>query len=420
MDNLGIAFDVGTTTLTGALWDLDSKALIGRTAIGNPQAKFGADIIFRLSNAMKGDAERQRLQASAVEGMNRIMGLFEERHGIRRADIKKITAVGNTVMRFLLLGEDPSPLAAPPYAAAQDAATVEAAALGIGAAPGAALYMPPGLGGYVGSDITAGLLATDFCGLPGCTLFVDVGTNGEIALCAGGRLLVCSAAAGPAFEGASLSMGMRAHGGAVERAEIYGGDLHITTVGGKPPRGVCGSGAISIVAALLDAGILEGTGRMRTAGELREMGLGEALCSRVTESGQVREFVLCGQEGGARVAFTQKDVREMQMAKAAIAAGIKALLARAGVDGGDVSGLLLAGTFGNNIDVRSARRIGLFAGVGGEIVSKGNAAGDGASLMLIGGAEAAEAGRIAGMAEHVQLADEPGFQDLLVGEMDFQ
>ncbi|MDR1135317.1 MAG: ASKHA domain-containing protein [Clostridiales Family XIII bacterium] len=421
MDNLGISFDVGTTTLTGILWDLDRNNLIGRLAMGNPQSRFGADIIFRLASAMKGEAERKKLQASVVGGMNDIIDIFEDRYAIRRGDIRKITAVGNTVMQHLLLGEDPSALTVPPYMpTATGAVLTEASSIGLEAAPGAELYAPPCIGSYVGSDITAGLLAVGIDELPGCTLFVDIGTNGEIALMVKGRLLVCSAAAGPAFEGASLNMGMRAGDGAVEKVDISRSGVSCLTVGRTSPRGLCGSGAISAAAALLEAGLMDNTGRMSTADELKESGTDEVIYSRMIEGEQCREFIISSREDGGRVVITQKDVREIQLAKAAISAGIKVLLSRAAIAPHEVSRLLLAGTFGNNIDIRSACRIGLFSGVGEEfIVSMGNAAGDGASLILTDDRKKTDAERIAKMSEHVSVANEDDFQELLLNEMDF-
>jgi uncharacterized 2Fe-2S/4Fe-4S cluster protein (DUF4445 family) len=332
-------------------------------------------------------------------------------------------------MQHLLLGLDPSPLACPPYAPADTApARVNAAGIGVRVSEDAVLYMPPCIGGHVGSDITAGLLASEVTRLSGNTLFVDIGTNGEIALCAAGRLRVCSAAAGPAFEGASLCMGMRAETGAIERVAIRNDDVSVETVGGAAPRGICGSGAIDAAAAFLAAGIIDETGRMSTAEELREAGAGEDLCSRVSESDNGRMFALWTEadrlegfrDDESRVVITQKDIRDVQLGKAAIAAGIKALLREAGIEADVISRVLLAGTFGNNIDVESACRIGLFPGIPLEkIISKGNAAGEGASLILLSEEKRSEAESIARKAEHVALAQTAEFQELLIGEIDF-
>jgi uncharacterized 2Fe-2S/4Fe-4S cluster protein (DUF4445 family) len=415
-----MAYDVGTTTLTGILWDMDSGAELGRAAIGNPQRKYGADVIFRLAVASKGGDAPRKLQAATVDGMTQIMEMFEKEGLLPdRCRVSSFVAVGNSVMQHLLLGDDTAPLSTPPYTpAATGPREVEAARLGLRAAAGARLYMPPCIGGHVGSDITAGLLATGMRGRGGA-LFVDVGTNGEIALSASGRLLVCSAAAGPAFEGASLSMGMRAEAGAIERIWIRGDEVELKTVGGAPPKGVCGSGAINITAEMLAAGVIDSTGRISTGAELREAGAGDGLAARVAAGKNGRVFMLWGGAQGG-VAVTQGDIREIQLAKAAVAAGVKALLLKSGTGAPDVSEVLLAGTFGNNIDIESACGIGIFPGfTPKKAAAAGNAAGDGASLMLLDEGKRREAEVIAASAEHVALAQMPEFQSLLLGEMDF-
>jgi uncharacterized 2Fe-2S/4Fe-4S cluster protein (DUF4445 family) len=324
-------------------------------------------------------------------------------------------------MQHILLGIDPSPLAAPPYAPAfSGERTLKAGQIGLNT-ESAILCAPPGIGGHVGSDITAGLLAL---GIPGpdpdeSLLFLDIGTNGEIALSAKGRLLVCSTAAGPAFEGASLRMGMRAEAGAIEEVEIGEGGVRVKTIGGGAAAGLCGSGAIDAAAKLLAAGIADETGRICGQAELREAGAPESLYARIREDGNGRAFLLSGAPG-SEVFICQQDIREIQLAKAAIASGVKALLSEAGTPAGSLSKTLVAGNFGSGINIRSVCGIGLFPGVDPDrIACVGNAAGDGASLMLLFPEKLAEAGRIAAAAEHVALADLPGFQELYIGEMNF-
>ncbi len=419
----GIAFDIGTTTVAGMLWDLKKGLLIDVSTRTNPQNIFGADVISRIHSVIS-DPENLELMKNKIRGcLNEIIHDFTEDSEGTEGDIYEITVVGNTTMSHLFLGVDPGQLARAPFVPVFCAPVqLHARDLGIDASPLARVHLLPNIAGHVGSDIVGAILASSITEKGGCRLLIDVGTNGEIALSHNGRILACSTAAGPAFEGASICHGMRASAGAIEGVEIRGDVVALDVIDDQRPAGICGSGLIDAVAQLLDAGILDNKGRMLDQAGARSGGMPETMVSRLRDGQNGREFVLdwnYSQEEGD-IVITQKDIREVQLAKGAIYAGIVILLRELGASVADLEHIILAGAFGNYIKKESALRIGLFPKMPlSKIISAGNAAGAGACLALLSDDERAKALAISRKVEHVELATHADFQTEFMKAMYF-
>lgn len=411
---LGAVFDLGTTTVAGGLVDLeDGKILAVRSAF-NAQRIYGADVLARLGHAL-GGPEGSRALMERIRGQVRAMLLaLLGDAGAAPANVADLVLVGNTAMEHLFFGLDVSGLAALPFVPVHQAGlSVPAAALDLPAHPGARVYFAPNLAGFVGADTVAGIVATNLPELPGPTLLVDLGTNGEMVLAREGRLWACSTAAGPAFEGAEISCGMGGLSGAIERVGLAEGDLSLETIGGAPPRGICGSGLIDAVAVLCEAGAVDVTGRLQAEG------VSAPLAARIRPGTRGAE-VLLARHGGREVVLTQGDIRQVQLAKGAIAAGARLLCKHAGIEPGGLERVFLAGAFGRYVDADKAARIGLLPGIPPERVrAVGNAAGEGARLMLTNAACRAEAEGLTGRVEVLELAADPEFQTVFAEEMLF-
>ena len=388
---LGAAVDIGTTTLAAQLYGPDG--LLSSAAAPNPQRTYGADVISRVGRAMAGDGPAlagciRRAVAGLLERMCRAAG-----RGTQELDGLVIT--GNTAMLHLLTGTDPSPLAPAPFQARElFGKTIPAGELDLPCPPDTPVYLPRCVSAFVGGDITTALLASGICRRPDSALLMDIGTNGEIALWHRGELLCCSTAAGPAFEGAGLSQGMQGAPGAIDHVTAAGDRLTVHTIGDRPAVGVCGSGAIDAVAALLAVDALDETGCF---------------------TGEEDEYPLTEQ-----VRFTQQDVRQIQLAKSAIRAGTETLLHRSGVRAEELAQAAVAGGFGSYVDLGSAAAIGL---VSEELVGRcrvlGNAALAGAAMLLRRGALAGESAALACRAGTLDLAADPFFMEQYVGQMLF-
>ncbi|MDO4581704.1 MAG: ASKHA domain-containing protein [Bacillota bacterium] len=416
----GLAFDIGTTTVAALLWDLREAALLGSEARTNPQAAYGADVITRINFSERQPDNLRLLHQAIIDCLNEMSAELCARQHLSRELLTRATVVGNTTMSHLFLGLSPSTLARIPFAPLfSGAVEMSAADSGLQIAAGGRVHLLPNIAGHVGSDLTGGILASRLLDMSGVHLLLDLGTNGEIILNANGRVWACSTAAGPAFEGACIYHGMRAAAGAIEKASIdEQGELHIAVIGGAPPRGICGSGLIDAAAALLEAGVIDASGRLLTADKAGA--LPPSLARRLLRDHGVDAFILAGDEGGRPVMLDQKDIRQIQLAKAAIAAGIRLLLHQAGMDIRHIDSLLLAGAFGSYIDVASAQRIGLLPPLSkGAVVPLGNAAGVGASMALLSAAERERIYRRLPEIAHVELAELPEFQRVYVGEMNF-
>ena len=379
-DDYVLACDIGTTTVVVYLLDGRTGALLSRSSAMNPQSQFGADIISRIQHALLGGSEA--LRSAIRDTLRSLCADAAARAGIDPAAISRAAIVGNTAMHHLLLGIDPKPLVTPPYMPRVREA------LEIGCA-----RILPNIAGFVGGDTVGCMTATRFDRREELTLLIDIGTNGEMVLGDRHRRVACSTAAGPAFEGAKISCGMRGAPGAVDHVTLKNGQLSYTVIGGGEPEGLCGSGLLDLVAALLELGIIDESGRM-----------------------EQKTFTLC-----ENVTLTQKDVREVQLAKAAIRAGIELLCAHLGKKPEDIQTVLLAGAFGSYMNPASACRIGMIPPVLLEkIQSIGNAAGEGAKLCALSEAEFAYSQALAANTEFLELASLAEFQDCYVDALEFE
>jgi uncharacterized 2Fe-2S/4Fe-4S cluster protein (DUF4445 family) len=411
--SFGLAFDLGTTTVVATLLDLTTGTPVAVRATLNRQQPFGADVITRISATMLDPAARDKLRSLAQQTLAELAAAVCDEGEVRPEEVYEVALAGNATMVHLVLGLDPEPLGVAPFImSARLLPEVLAADLGVPAHPGARAVVFPAFGAYVGGDITAGLLASGMDRDPRIRLFIDIGTNCEIVL--GGRdwLLATAAPAGPAFEGAAIRCGMRAADGAIEAVTITpDGDLDLTVIGDAEPRGLCGSGLVDAVTALVQAGLLDGSGRLVSDEDARR--IAPRLASRLTTVGAERVFTLHGD-----IYLSQRDVRELQFAKAAIATGWRILLDEAGLTAEDVKQVLLAGSFGSYLSPSSAIRIGLVPAVPAlRVVAAGNVAGEGAKMALLSVRERAAALALLEEVRYVELSDRPDFNDRFIDQL---
>ncbi|MBI1951047.1 MAG: DUF4445 domain-containing protein [Acidobacteria bacterium] len=418
----GIAFDLGTTTIVGTLMDLNSGEARGVVSTLNAQAIHGGDVLSRISHTMGKKEGLHEMQHFAAFTINGLIERLTSESGVPPEQIYEITVAGNLTMMHLLLGIDPEPIAVTPFApAVAHGMDLRARDIGITIHPEGRAFLFPAIGAYVGGDIVAGLLATALPRGNKLRLFVDVGTNGEIALGSEPRTLATAAPAGPAFEGAEISCGMRATTGAIEGVQITENTVVLQTIDDAPPAGLCGSGLIDAVAQLYRRGLMDATGRMRSAEELAGRIPG-SLASRLVGVEGVRAFVLATEEetGGRRILFSQKDVRQLQFAKGSIASGIRILMKEMGVTPDDLQEVLLAGAFGSYIHPDAARMIGLVPAVPlSRIRAVGNAAGEGAKIALLSYREREAAEVMPSRVEYIELSGRADFNDIFMGVLGF-
>jgi uncharacterized 2Fe-2S/4Fe-4S cluster protein (DUF4445 family) len=426
----GLAFDLGTTTVVATLLDLTTGTPVAVESMLNKQQPFGADVIARISATMLDPAARDKLRQLAQETLAELSAAVCRAGGVPPAEVYEVALAGNATMVHLVLGIDPEPLGVAPFImSARLLPEVRARDLGVPAHPQARAVVFPAFGAYVGGDITAGLLASGMDRDPRIRLFIDIGTNCEIVL--GGRdwLLATAAPAGPAFEGASIRCGMRAADGAIEAVAVTeDGDLKLTVIGDTDPKGLCGSGLVDAVAALVDAGVIDESGRFvqdlppRAAAPVRR------LAERLTMIGKERVFVLHWsaasdpdhRDPASSVYLSQRDIRELQFAKAAIATGWRILLEEAGLTTEDIKQVLLAGSFGSYLSAKSAIRIGLVPDVGPRrIIAAGNVAGEGAKMALLSIRDRAAALALLGEVKYVELSDRTDFNDRFIDQLAF-
>lgn len=418
----GLAVDIGTTTVVVYLLDLNKGTVVASGAVTNPQNAFGADVIARITHAASGPEGLHQLQEKVVGGLNDVIARLCHEHDVRPEEIYQAVVVGNTTMSHLFLGIDPTYLAPAPFIPVfRQAVEVEARELGLNILATGKVIVLPNVAGYVGSDTVGVMLAAGVDRLRGINLIIDIGTNGEIVLVGRGRILTCSTAAGPAFEGAEIKYGMRAAEGAIEGVRISA-DVELDVIAGGKPRGICGSGLIDAIAEMYKAGVLDSSGRLASA-DAQLQKLPPLVRKRLRKEGRGMEFVLVwGTDSatGEDIVLTQKDVRELQLAKGAIMAGARILLREMGVGPEDIDQVLLAGAFGNFIKKESALGIGLLPPVPLQrIVAIGNAAGDGAKMALLSTVERERAVNLARRAEHIELSNTKEFQQEFVKSLSF-
>jgi uncharacterized 2Fe-2S/4Fe-4S cluster protein (DUF4445 family) len=417
----GIAFDLGTTTVVASLLDLEAGQPVAVRSMLNRQQPYGADVISRISATMMDEEALGKLRTLAQETMAELTAEVCEEGGVDPHEVYEVSLCGNVTMMQIALGIDPEPLSMAPFVvAAQELPVVPAADLGVTVHPHASAFVFPSMGAYVGGDIVAGLLATGFTRDRRLRLFIDVGTNSEIALGSQDGALATAAPAGPAFEAAQIRCGMRAADGAIEGVTIADGELSLQVIGEVEPVGICGSGLVDAVAELVGAGLLDHSGRF--VDEETAASVAPDLAERLTKVGEERVFVLAEGAGGPESAIflSQRDVRELQFAKASIATGWNILLAELGLAPEDVSQVLLAGSFGAYLSPASAVRIGLVPRLPlPRIVSAGNVAGEGAKIALLSHRERAEAQSILREVRYVELSGREDFNDLFVDQLAF-
>lgn len=411
----GLAIDIGTTSIVVSLNDLQNSGQeLGTAACLNPQIQYGGDVITRITYAHEAKENVLKLRDAVVTGIN---GLIEElcsHYNVETKDIYHLTVAANTTMLHLLAAIDPISLAVAPYTPVfVDYEEVSAARPGINAAPEAVVSLLPSLSAFVGADILAGMIATGFHNLDVPSLFIDVGTNGEIVANVNGRLAATSSAAGPALEGMNIECGCRAEDGAISGVEIdENGELVVTTIGSAKARGLCGSGLVELVAELVRAKVILASGRFADPAELPPN-----LAGRLIDFHGQKAF-LVDQE--ALILLTQKDIRQVQLAKAAIAAAIEILFKRLEVNLQSVGKIYIAGAFGYHIKPAALRTIGLLpAGLDAGIEFVGNTAKEGARLCLLSRMALAEIISLQKTIIPLELSYAPEFQDNFVEQLDF-
>jgi len=401
---LGLAVDLGTTKVAAFLVDLESGLCLAELGIENPQGAWGADLVSRINHALTDDGAAQ-LQQNALAAINALAHDLAHAVDASTSDIVDMVVCGNTAMHHLLLKLPVRQLGRAPFVAAvRRGVDIKARELGLAVAPGAWVHVVGNIGGFVGGDHVTALLATEsqWQG-SAATLVMDIGTNTEISLVHGGRILSASCPSGPALEAGNISCGMRAALGAIDRVTLAGDRIAVTTIGSRPAVGICGSGVVDTVATLLRAGMIDPRGR---------------LCPgmpAVQEVAGQRAAVL-----SAEVTFTQADVRAVQLAKAAIGTGVELLLREAAIDAADIGRLLLAGAFGAYLDVASGIAIGLLPALPRErVLQVGNAAGAGAQQLLASRSARSRAGELAASSRHVELGSRRDFQKTFLHHISF-
>jgi uncharacterized 2Fe-2S/4Fe-4S cluster protein (DUF4445 family) len=400
---LGLAIDLGTTKVAGYLVDLNDGRTLATKGIMNPQISYGEDIISRTTAAVHSPADATALQKLAADAINELCTDVCAKAGAKPEEILEAVVVGNTAMHHLFLRLPVKQLVLSPFVpAVSQALEVKAGELGLSINPGAYVHLLPNIAGFVGADHVSMLLATDAWQAKETTVALDIGTNTEVSLIYNGQVVSTSCASGPAFEGGHIKYGMRATTGAIERLHIDGDRIHYQTIDGVPPVGICGSGILDALAQLYMAKVIDEGGRITgSRGRVRSY------------KGQ-REFVLVSKEerkGKPPITITQHDVREVQLAKAAIRTGIQILLETSGCTQDDIKQVIIAGAFGTYIDVASAVAIGMLPPIPlNRFRQVGNAAGMGAKLALISLRSRAQAEAIASRVSYVELASSPDFQ----------
>ena len=400
-----IAFDLGTTTVVATLLDLETGQPKAVQSILNGQQPFGADVISRISATMLDPDALALLQTHAHDTLQQLTREVCDEAGVDPGEVYEIVVAGNVTMVQIALGIDPEPLSMAPFTiVSRTMPEATARDFGVQVHPRAPAVMFPALGAYVGPDIVAGILATGLTLDRRVRLFIDVGTNSEIVLGSSAKALACAAPAGPAFEAAQIRCGMRAADGAIEGVKIRDGEVELTVIGDVPAVGLCGSGLVDAVAELIGAGILDNSGRF-------VLGSSERL-GKISEE---NVFYLSDE-----IFLSQRDVRELQFAKASIATGWAILCKDLGIEPEEISQVLLGGSFGSYLTASSAVRIGLVPRLPlPRIIAAGNVAGEGAKIVALSVTERAAAAAVLDEVEYVELSGRTDFNDLFIDQLAF-
>lgn len=428
----GLAVDLGTTKIAILLVDLISGKTIDSKGIMNPQISYGEDVMSRLDFAIQDHENSNKIKNVVVDRIREGINDLCAKNNIKTSELLEMTLVGNTAMHHLFLGLPVKQLALAPFISlTEDPIAIKTRDINIDLAPGAYIYMPPPIAGFVGSDHLAMVLAIDIDNLKGNYIGVDIGTNTEMALVSGGKITSVSTASGPAFEGAHIRHGMRAAPGAIERVAIDKETftVKIQTINDKAPTGICGSGILDGVAELLRTGIINKRGKFNIDNKYLckdEKGQYQFVLASVGSNGKSKSagdntsdlmHLPCGEKD---ISINQKDIVEIQLAKGAMRTGIEILLENAGISFKDIDGIIIAGAFGSYIDPRNVVNIGMFPMVSlDKITQVGNAAGVGARMILLSMNERKRAERIAEKTDYLELTVFPSFSDHFIAGMQF-
>jgi uncharacterized 2Fe-2S/4Fe-4S cluster protein (DUF4445 family) len=411
---LGLAVDIGTTKVAAYLLDLESGDVLAVRGAMNPQISYGEDVISRIDYSNENEGGRETLQGKVVAALNGMITEMCREADVSMEQIVEAVIVGNTAMHHLLVGLPVRQLAMSPYVpAVSEPLDLPADAIELDINPGAFIHLPPNIAGFVGADHVSMVLSTDLWQAENTVIALDIGTNTEITLAVDGRMLSCSCASGPAFEGAHIRDGMRAAPGAIERVQIKNGQPNIYTIGEKPPVGICGSGILDAVAELLKDGIIDHRGTFQDGAPNVQEGMRT----------QPKEFLLVPAEDtghGKDIVVTRSDINEIQLAKGAIRAGLEILLEEGGIAAGDIDEFIVAGAFGTYLDVGSAMTVGMFPDLPRERFRQvGNAAGTGAQQMLVSGERRRVADEIPERIEYIELTTHAGFEKTFMKALSF-
>ena len=414
-NQLGVAIDLGTTTVVVYLLELSTGVQLGQVAGLNPQVVYGEDVMTRITFAVSKAQGIDNLSEIVTKEIDALITQLIEPRGLDRGKIARVAIVGNTAMHHLLLKADVKPLGVTPYEPTiRDAVNRTGESIGLSSVPTANTYLPPNIAGFVGGDTVGFILSQRLDLSDNVILGIDVGTNGEIVLSNQGELTCCSTAAGSAFEGATIQNGMRGKRGAIEYVSIKNPDdpPEISVIGDDSPQGICGSGIVDVTAEMIQVRILDSGGRLQ--GESR----------RVVENdeGVLRYLITNKGESGAErdIVFTQKDVRQVQLAKGAIHAGSTILLNESGLGAHDIDVVMLAGAFGSYIRPKSALTIGLFPQVGvDKVIQVGNAAGEGAKALLLSSQSRELVENLIPKIQYIELANHQDFQPVFIKSLKF-
>ncbi len=397
----GLAVDIGTTKIAAYLIDLDGQVCVGKGGRMNPQISYGEDVVSRIAFTAERPDGRDLLQKVLADTLNDLIAGLCRTNGIESDQIVDIVAVCNTAIHHFFVNLPVAQLGLKPYVpAVSEPLHLSARSLGLTAAPGAFVYLPKNIAGYVGADHVAMLIGSNAPGTGSNRVALDIGTNTEISLITkNGEMFCCSCASGPAFEGAHIKNGMRAADGAIEKAKFIGTELQYRTINDRPPIGICGSGILDLIAELKKNGVVDGRGRF----SLNFPG--------VVKNGAQSEYVIT-----PNISVTRSDINEIILAKSAIRTGLEVLLMTAGLTDDDIDEFIIAGAFGTYLDVANAVEIGMFPDIPPErFFQVGNAAGTGAQKMLLSRTIREKSEKLG--THYVELASAPDFMKMLVGSM---
>ncbi|HAG10300.1 MAG TPA: ferredoxin [Desulfotomaculum sp.] len=421
-DCCGLAVDIGTTTIVAGLLDLKNGKELAVASAVNPQKKYGLDVLSRIECVQNDPSALKLLNTLIMSCLNELIGELCHKAGLNPLQIYEITVAANTVMLHLFLGVNPRSLGRFPYRTVfRKGVTVGAKELGLEVSTFAQVYCMPSVSSFIGADIIAGIISTGLDRSIKKELFLDIGTNGEIVLNKDGKLLACSAAAGPALEGMNISCGMIAAEGAVEEVCLRD-SVDFRTIGNFPPRGLCGSGLLTLMAELLDAGVILPSGRMVAREEYERAHPGSFLAALIDHSKKEKRFWLVppGIGVGSGLYISQADIRQVQLAKGAIVTGVKTLLSRSGLREEDIEKVFLAGAFGNYIHPRYLVRLGFFPDLWlDRICLAGNSSKAGAVMALLSCNIRRRTEELNCKVDYFELSRDSNFEKLFVENMSF-